>query len=517
MSRRRAGRAACSRAPSSSSAPGRPASAWCRARRGPAAAACAWRPTSTPCRRRAIEGVDVQDNGAERDGVIVFGALGVGGLKMKIHKACIARLFESNDARARRRNHRRGRAGPRRAEAVRDARRMPEVLLTGVSMRAAAQSAVKAGYHDAHDRRVRRPRPAADQDDAVDPTEGRGPLRRPARVVGHRRRAGRRGGLRLGLRRRFARRRSHVPGARALWGNSPDVLGRCARRAGCSRGWRIAGIPRASNLRARSRREACPPRTSTWLEKPFHSGGGHGIRPWSPPGSARAATSRSSSTGCSGVDRVRGPGRPRRAARHLTPARRRRRVRGDRVSILRQHPVAPRGALRSRRVRGGDRARSGHGGGARLRARRPQQRGFHRHARRGVSGGSQPALVGVGGAGRARARVLHVRPARRRLLARHVARRSPSALPSARGRKGDRLCARGPASPARTANWLWSRDVADVPRPGTTHSPRRAYLHGLRRGRATPTRATRAARAGGPRWCTRTSAPGSLFDDDDDD
>jgi hypothetical protein len=33
----------------------------------------------------------------EREGVTVFGALGVGGLKMKIHKACIARLFERND------------------------------------------------------------------------------------------------------------------------------------------------------------------------------------------------------------------------------------------------------------------------------------------------------------------------------------------------------------------------------------------------------------------------------------
>jgi hypothetical protein len=28
----------------------------------------------------------------------VFGALGVGGLKMKIHKQCITRLFETNDA-----------------------------------------------------------------------------------------------------------------------------------------------------------------------------------------------------------------------------------------------------------------------------------------------------------------------------------------------------------------------------------------------------------------------------------
>jgi hypothetical protein len=47
---------------------------------------------------QGVEGIEVQDNGTERDGVIVFGALGVGGLKMKIHKACIARLFESNDA-----------------------------------------------------------------------------------------------------------------------------------------------------------------------------------------------------------------------------------------------------------------------------------------------------------------------------------------------------------------------------------------------------------------------------------
>ena len=44
-----------------------------------------------------IEGIEVTDDGAERDGVTVFGALGVGSLKMKIHKACIARLFERND------------------------------------------------------------------------------------------------------------------------------------------------------------------------------------------------------------------------------------------------------------------------------------------------------------------------------------------------------------------------------------------------------------------------------------
>jgi hypothetical protein len=44
-----------------------------------------------------IEGIEVTDNAVDRDGVTVFGALGVGGLKMKIHKACIARLFERND------------------------------------------------------------------------------------------------------------------------------------------------------------------------------------------------------------------------------------------------------------------------------------------------------------------------------------------------------------------------------------------------------------------------------------
>jgi hypothetical protein len=44
-----------------------------------------------------VEGIDVADAGTKREGVVTFGALGVGNLKMKIHKACIARLFERND------------------------------------------------------------------------------------------------------------------------------------------------------------------------------------------------------------------------------------------------------------------------------------------------------------------------------------------------------------------------------------------------------------------------------------
>jgi methylenetetrahydrofolate/methylenetetrahydromethanopterin dehydrogenase (NADP+) len=44
-----------------------------------------------------VEGIEVTDDGVQRDNVTVFGALGVGNLKMKIHKACIVRLFERND------------------------------------------------------------------------------------------------------------------------------------------------------------------------------------------------------------------------------------------------------------------------------------------------------------------------------------------------------------------------------------------------------------------------------------
>lgn len=44
-----------------------------------------------------IEGVEVTDKATQRDGVICYGAVGVGDTKMKIHKAAIARLFERND------------------------------------------------------------------------------------------------------------------------------------------------------------------------------------------------------------------------------------------------------------------------------------------------------------------------------------------------------------------------------------------------------------------------------------
>jgi len=44
-----------------------------------------------------IEGIDPTWDGQQRDGKVSFGALGIGGLKKKVHYACLARLFERND------------------------------------------------------------------------------------------------------------------------------------------------------------------------------------------------------------------------------------------------------------------------------------------------------------------------------------------------------------------------------------------------------------------------------------
>jgi hypothetical protein len=44
-----------------------------------------------------IGGVEAMDKAKERDGVICYGAIGVGGAKMKIHRAAIERLFTANN------------------------------------------------------------------------------------------------------------------------------------------------------------------------------------------------------------------------------------------------------------------------------------------------------------------------------------------------------------------------------------------------------------------------------------
>jgi hypothetical protein len=44
-----------------------------------------------------VEDTKATDDLAEYDGKLVLGALAIGGPKMKVHKACVRRLFESND------------------------------------------------------------------------------------------------------------------------------------------------------------------------------------------------------------------------------------------------------------------------------------------------------------------------------------------------------------------------------------------------------------------------------------
>jgi hypothetical protein len=44
-----------------------------------------------------IGGIEAIDKAKERHGKIIIGALGLGGLKLKLHRACIGQLFESSD------------------------------------------------------------------------------------------------------------------------------------------------------------------------------------------------------------------------------------------------------------------------------------------------------------------------------------------------------------------------------------------------------------------------------------
>ena len=44
-----------------------------------------------------IEGTEMMDKGKERNDKIIWGAIGFGTLKLALHRACIAKLFESND------------------------------------------------------------------------------------------------------------------------------------------------------------------------------------------------------------------------------------------------------------------------------------------------------------------------------------------------------------------------------------------------------------------------------------
>jgi hypothetical protein len=44
-----------------------------------------------------LAGIAVTDKAADHNGVFCYGAIGVGGANMKIHKAALKQLFETND------------------------------------------------------------------------------------------------------------------------------------------------------------------------------------------------------------------------------------------------------------------------------------------------------------------------------------------------------------------------------------------------------------------------------------
>ncbi len=44
-----------------------------------------------------VEGIEVMDNGTEKEGVSFYGAIALGNFKMKVHRGAISALFDSND------------------------------------------------------------------------------------------------------------------------------------------------------------------------------------------------------------------------------------------------------------------------------------------------------------------------------------------------------------------------------------------------------------------------------------
>lgn len=153
---------------------------------------------------------------------------------------------------------------------------MPEVLLTGVSMRAAAQSAVRAGYHTY-------------TIDAFADLDLPRPITRPVEVVADARFDASRAALETMKVEADAvvygsgfeddsSSVDRISQGRTLWGNPSEVLRRVRSPRGLFDGLAAQGfrVPRIVEPG-----EAVAPAFGVhWLEKPFRSGGGHGIRPW---------------------------------------------------------------------------------------------------------------------------------------------------------------------------------------------------------------------------------------------
>ena len=214
-----------------------------------------------------LEATKATWDGKDVDGKIVFGALAIGDLKMKVHKRSIARLFEQNDL-------------VLDAEEIfalrQGAGRVVRVLVLGVSTRAMVESAVRGG-HDVV---------AVDFFGDRDQARARGELRAAARS----RPAGDRGGIGGGgaAHRRRRRRLRLEP-------REPPRGGRRARPPTAPAGKSGRGAPRGARLGApaallpggRDRAPVDPaPRRGgragrgRWLRKRVRSGGGHGVQRW---------------------------------------------------------------------------------------------------------------------------------------------------------------------------------------------------------------------------------------------
>ena len=388
------------------------------------------------------------------------------------------------------------------AEAVVDCA-MPEVLLAGVSTRAAAQSAVRAGYRTSHHRRLR----------------GSRSCRRPKT---HRCRSTRSAASTRARGVSHARRRRPMPSSTARASRTTRArssLSRRAARCGATRprrcDTRALASPAAATRfappgftrRASSSRvtRRCPHSDVDWLVKPLRSGGGHGVRPWR--GRRRAARPLRAGVHRRAV-RV---GGVRRGDGRAVPLGITRQLVGDAAfgasgfrycgSIL----CAAGGPLRSRRGAGGT-AHALALAVARTSASWAWATWTSSHATaRGASCRSEPAVDGVGGARRARARasMFGAACATRARAARCPATALPlclqprgSARPScsrvadrdrrrhARVAGRSRDVARRPAAPAR-ASAAASRCAPCLPRRAT---PRRATgARAPRRGASTRT------------------------------
>jgi predicted ATP-grasp superfamily ATP-dependent carboligase len=156
---------------------------------------------------------------------------------------------------------------------------MPEVLLTGVSMRAAAQSAVKAGYQThTIDAFADLDLPRSKKQPIPSDAEGRFDTRRAWHAT-------------FGVQAEAvvygsgfeddSRTVDLLAKDRALWGNPPDVLEKVRSPRRLLEGLARQGFPVPRIFEPGD--AAAPPDGVAWLEKPFCSGGGHGIRPWRAP------------------------------------------------------------------------------------------------------------------------------------------------------------------------------------------------------------------------------------------